>query len=91
VADGIGHRGVEKHGADLQAGKVHAHCLAWLKRWHIPSLVDCGLAIADLQDCQLYFLVGYRISNDSRMPEWNPGAEFKAIRDASLDAGGKAP
>jgi len=36
-----------------------------------------------VQDCQLYFLVGYRIANDSRMPEWKPGAEFKAIRDAN--------
>ena len=44
-----------------------------------------------IQDCQLYFLVGYRIANDSRMPEWKPGAEFKAIRDASLRSPGTAP
>jgi len=41
-----------------------------------------------VEDCQLYFLVGFRVANDSHMPEWEPGAEFKAIRDASLkDAG----
>jgi Zn-dependent M28 family amino/carboxypeptidase len=41
-----------------------------------------------VEDCQLYFLVGFRVANDPHMPEWKPGAEFKAIRDASLkDAG----
>jgi Zn-dependent M28 family amino/carboxypeptidase len=44
-----------------------------------------------IQDCQLYFLVGYRIANDFHMPEWKPGAEFKAIRDASLRSAGTAP
>ena len=39
------------------------------------------------QDCQLFFLVGFRIANDPRMPEWKPGAEFKAIRDASERSG----
>jgi Zn-dependent M28 family amino/carboxypeptidase len=44
-----------------------------------------------VQDCQLFFLVGYRIANDPRMPEWKPGAEFKAIRDASLRSAASAP
>ena len=35
-----------------------------------------------VQDGQLYFLVGYRVANDSRVPESNPGSEFRAIRDA---------
>src|SRR5713101_901004 len=49
--------------------------------WDLSGLV---------QDCQLYFLVGYRVANDPRMPEWKPGAEFKAARDASLWQGGRA-
>ena len=36
------------------------------------------------EDCQLYFLVGYRVANADQVPEWKPGAEFKAKRDASL-------
>ncbi len=36
-----------------------------------------------IQDCQLYFLVGYRLANDAKTPEWKPGAEFKAKRDAA--------
>lgn len=37
-----------------------------------------------VQDTQLYFLVGYRVANSETMPEWKPGAEFKAKRDATL-------
>jgi Zn-dependent M28 family amino/carboxypeptidase len=37
-----------------------------------------------VQDAQLYFLVGYRVANSDLMPEWKPGAEFKAKRDAML-------
>ena len=37
-----------------------------------------------VEDCQLFFLVGYRVANAAQTPEWNPGSEFKAIRDASL-------
>jgi Zn-dependent M28 family amino/carboxypeptidase len=40
-----------------------------------------------VEDCQLYFLVGYQVANDAQMPQWNPGAEFKAARDASLKGG----
>ncbi len=39
-----------------------------------------------VEDAQLYFLVGYRVANDSHMPEWKQGAEFKAIREASQGA-----
>jgi len=41
-----------------------------------------------VEDCQLYFQVGFRIANDARLPEWRPGAEFKAIRDDSLRTSG---
>jgi len=60
------------------------------ERYHKPAdkiQPDWDLAGA-VQDSQLYFLVGYRVANDPHMPEWKPGAEFKAIRDASLRAAG---
>ena len=63
------------------------------ENYHKPSdkiKPDWDLSGA-VQDCQLFFLVGYRIANDSRMPEWIPGAEFKAIRDASLNSAGSRP
>ena len=42
-----------------------------------------------VEDMQLYFLVGYRVANEPKLPEWKPGAEFKAKREAMLRAAGK--
>jgi Zn-dependent M28 family amino/carboxypeptidase len=33
-----------------------------------------------IEDLQLLFLVGYRVAQDSGMPQWKPGSEFKEIR-----------
>ncbi len=41
-----------------------------------------------VEDCQLFFLVGYRVANDAQMPSWKPGTEFKAKRDAMLQQSG---
>jgi Zn-dependent M28 family amino/carboxypeptidase len=63
------------------------------ERYHKPAdkiQPDWDMSGA-VRDAQLYFLVGYRVANDPQMPEWNSGAEFKAIRDASLKAAGMAP
>jgi len=60
------------------------------ERYHKPAdkiQPDWDLSGA-IEDAQLFFLVGYRVANDPRMPEWKTGAEFKAIRDASLKAAG---
>ena len=57
--------------------------------YHKPSDVikpDWDLSGA-VQDCQLYFLVGLRVADAPKMPEWKPQAEFKAIREASLRSG----
>jgi Zn-dependent M28 family amino/carboxypeptidase len=37
-----------------------------------------------VQDVQLVFEVGYEVANGDRFPEWKPGSEFKAKRDAML-------
>jgi hypothetical protein len=36
-----------------------------------------------LEDMQLYFLVGQRVANESRFPNWYEGNEFRQIRDSS--------
>jgi Zn-dependent M28 family amino/carboxypeptidase len=57
--------------------------------YHKPSDVikpDWDLS-GEAQDCQLYFLVGLRVADALKMPEWKPDAEFKAIREASLKSG----
>jgi Zn-dependent M28 family amino/carboxypeptidase len=38
-----------------------------------------------VQDVQLFFEVGYQVANGDKFPEWKPGSEFKAKRDATLE------
>jgi Zn-dependent M28 family amino/carboxypeptidase len=37
-----------------------------------------------VEDAKLFLLMGYRIANAGKFPEWKPGNEFKAIREKSL-------
>ncbi len=37
-----------------------------------------------VEDLRLLFQVGYRVAEGERYPEWKPGTEFKARRDAML-------
>jgi Zn-dependent M28 family amino/carboxypeptidase len=37
-----------------------------------------------VEDLQLLFSVGYRVAQGDKFPEWKPGTEFKARRDAML-------
>lgn len=45
-----------------------------------PSNEGTGTA----EDAQLVFAVGYRVANAGTLPDWKPGNEFKAKRDAML-------
>jgi Zn-dependent M28 family amino/carboxypeptidase len=36
------------------------------------------------EDLRLFFAVGLRVAEATRFPEWKPGNEFKAVREASL-------
>ena len=54
--------------------------------YHQPSDIvrpdwDLGGAREDLK---VFFTVGYRIAEADKMPEWKPGNEFKATRDAMV-------
>jgi Zn-dependent M28 family amino/carboxypeptidase len=56
------------------------------KDYHAPSdqvKPDWDLSGA-VEDAQLLLAVGYRVANADRLPEWKPGNEFKAKRDAML-------
>ncbi len=56
------------------------------KDYHAPSdeiKPDWDLSGA-VEDTQLMFVVGYRVANAAAFPEWTPGNEFKATRDAML-------
>ena len=39
-----------------------------------------------VEDLRLYLVMGYRIAQAGRFPEWRPGNEFRAVREASLRA-----
>ena len=55
-------------------------------RYHKPQ--DVVLPNWDLsgarEDLRVLFAVGYRVANADKYPEWKPGNEFKAKRDAML-------
>jgi Zn-dependent M28 family amino/carboxypeptidase len=44
-----------------------------------------------VEDLRLLFQVGYRIAEADKYPEWKPGTEFKAKREAMLRQVGTAP
>jgi Zn-dependent M28 family amino/carboxypeptidase len=54
--------------------------------YHAPSdqiKPDWDLSGA-VEDAHLLLVVGYRVANADKLPEWKPGNEFKAKRDAML-------
>ncbi|HET8646988.1 MAG TPA: M20/M25/M40 family metallo-hydrolase [Vicinamibacteria bacterium] len=58
------------------------------KDYHQPSDVikpDWDLSGA-VEDIQLFFYLGTRVANDSKMPSWRPGDEFEAARKKALAA-----
>ncbi|MGH9823025.1 MAG: M28 family metallopeptidase, partial [Blastocatellia bacterium] len=59
--------------------------------YHKPSdeiKPDWNLAGA-VQDLKLLGLVGYRVANGDKYPEWEPGTEFKAKREQMLKEAGR--
>jgi len=56
------------------------------KRYHQPS--DVVLPDWDLtgtrEDLTVFFAVGYRVAEADKIPEWKPGNEFRAKREAML-------
>ncbi len=60
---------------DYVANRYHKASDHVLERWVTDGAI---------QDLELYFMVGYRVAQAERFPEWAPGNEFRAIREASL-------
>ncbi|MHC4060451.1 MAG: M28 family metallopeptidase [Planctomycetota bacterium] len=60
------------------------------KHYHKPSDIvrpDWDLSGA-VQQLQYYWMIGCRVAEADRYPEWKPGAEFKAKREVQLEAAG---
>jgi Zn-dependent M28 family amino/carboxypeptidase len=54
--------------------------------YHAPSdevRPDWDLSGA-AEDAQLFLVVGYRVANAAKYPEWKPGNEFRAVRERQL-------
>ncbi|MBB6424874.1 M20/M25/M40 family metallo-hydrolase [Sphingopyxis sp. JAI128] len=63
---------------DAYTGKCyHQACDAWDESWNLDGAV---------QDIDLFYRLGDELARSARWPEWKPGSEFKAIRDASAAA-----
>ena len=59
------------------------------KDYHKPSdeiKPDWDLSGA-IEDAQLLTIIGYRVAQSDKLPEWKSGSEFKAKRDATLKGG----
>ncbi len=79
------HRGIEYIGKPEGWGmQMRAQYVA--EDYHKPSdqVKDNWDMSGAAEDSRLFLLVGYRVANADAMPEWRPGNEFKAKRDASL-------
>ena len=60
------------------------------KHYHKPSdevRPDWDMSGA-VQDLQFYWMMGYRVVQAGQYPQWKPGTEFKATREAQLKAAG---
>jgi Zn-dependent M28 family amino/carboxypeptidase len=78
-------RGIEIIGKPPEYGKQKRDEFV-AKHYHQPSdEVDPTWDLSGaVQDVQLLFEVGYQVANAENFPEWKPGSEFKAKRNAML-------
>ena len=79
--------GVDFVGKPAEYSKTEARRVHRTSDYHAPSdqvKPDWDLSGA-VEDAQLMFMVGYRVANADKFPEWKPGNEFKAKRDADAE------
>lgn len=78
----------EHEQAERGVAWTQEHSNAWLAQsYHQPSdEIDESWNFAGMvQDAQLLFSVGLRLSQEKSFPQWKENSEFKAIRDAYMD------
>jgi Zn-dependent M28 family amino/carboxypeptidase len=59
---------------DYIVNRYHQPADEWKPDWDYSGAI---------QDLNLLYTLGHDLADSNRWPEWKPGAEFKAIRDAS--------
>jgi len=83
-SDGIDYVGKpEDYGMQIRKEYISKH-------YHKPSDIvrpdwDMSGAVRQLQ---YYWMVGYRVAEADKYPQWKPGTEFKTKREASLEEAG---
>jgi Zn-dependent M28 family amino/carboxypeptidase len=81
-------KGIDLEGKEKGSGKTISDAYTD-KNYHRPSdEFDASTWVLDgaIQDLQLLFQVGKRLSYSDKWPEWKEGSEFRAIREKSLGA-----
>jgi len=63
--------------ADYTGTCYHQTCDSWNPDWDLRGAV---------QDIELFHAIVRDLGNSSRWPQWKPGSEFKAVREASAGA-----
>ncbi len=55
--------------------------------YHKPSdeIKDDWDLSGGVEDLQMYFHVGLAVARDPQWPQWKPGSEFRAVREAALE------
>jgi len=61
---------------DWNANRYHTPKDVVLPDWNLDGLRE---------DLKVLFVVGYRVAQAEKMPEWKPGSEFRAKRDEMLN------
>ncbi len=79
-------KGIDLEGKEKGSGKIISDAYTD-KNYHRPSdEFDASTWVLDgaIQDLQLLFQVGKRLSYSEKWPEWKEGSEFRAIREKSI-------
>lgn len=60
---------------DYNDNRYHAPADEYSASWDLSGIIE---------DMQLLFYIGYKLSNERTFPGWKAGSEFKSIRDKSM-------
>ena len=63
---------------------VPALTISASRRTMVRGCVTTGRSTGTREDLMVFFAVGYRVVQADKVPEWKPGNEFRAKREAML-------
>ncbi len=72
-----------EHGKEWAKQQINYY---WKTAYHKPAdeyNPDTTDLEGNVEDAKLFFLIGYRLANETTFPQWNKNSEFRAIREKS--------